>query len=163
MRKQEGDFPFSAFFEWDAGNQDDRRFNQSWNLWNSVCSIKGDVLAEGEGSCCTERYVKRDEVSLHSLWITPFFMGLDVFITLADGFITDNQKNTTDFLIFSTGNRIFITNSVICRKSYYEHKSHITNFYAYLQTSYRYDQFSYSSPNSHKHLIEWKGHTKNGC
>lgn len=107
--------------------------------------------------------MKRDGISLHILWVTPFIMKLDVFVTFTAGLITDNQKNTTDFLIFLPGIEFFITNSVICRKSYYEHKSHITNFYAYLQTSYRYDQFSYSSPNSHKHLIEWKGHTKNGC
>ncbi len=83
-------------------------------------------------------------------------MKLDVFVTFTAGIITDNGKNSTDFLIFSTGNRIFITNSVIYRKSYYEHKCRITNFYAYLPTPSRYDQIPYVSTNSHTYLIEWK-------
>jgi hypothetical protein len=47
---------------------------------------------------------KGDGISHHILWITPFIMKLDVFVTFTAGIITDNGKNTTDFLIFSTGN-----------------------------------------------------------
>ncbi len=83
-------------------------------------------------------------------------MKLDVFVTFIAGIITDNGKNTTDFLNFSTGNRIFITNSVICSKTYYEHKGRMTNFFASLPTPSRYDQVSYDSTNSHTYLIEWK-------